>query len=450
MINFQNILNIIINKLIVPTICLVFFASINNLGAIEYQTFTLKNGLKAYIFKTPNPIITYAIAYNVGSMDEEENQQGIAHYLEHTMFLGTNRYSKKEYANLIKKMGAYYNAFTSYDITLYYTSLPNIYLKTIMKIEADRMRWLKIENIPVTNEKKVINEERNMYNNKPYNQFYDVARRAIFPTTNYGRTVIGNYNTFQQITPAELRNFYEKWYTPNNANIFIIGNVNFNEVEAYLNKYYTNLQPARTINKRNNYLEPAYLANYTLEYKNDNIKQDVILKSYNVPSLISDTSKGSKEAYALVVISKILQSKANILYKDLVLDKKLAVDVSIDYDPFAKGNTDFSITVIPQDGISASKVIGELNLTLAQIARRGFSRKEIAISSRKIKDELELLQEDDNEYLFTMARYINAGVSVEEVLDLPNKLSATKVKDINLYYKRLLRQHYVLSEALKK
>lgn len=450
MISFQSILNTTINKLLILVICLTFFVNINNLKAIEYKNFTLKNGLKAYIFKTPNPIITYAIAYNVGSMDEEEKQEGIAHYLEHTMFLGTNRYSKKEYADLIKKMGAYYNAFTSYDITLYYTSLPNIYLKTIMKIEADRMQWLKIANIAVTNEKKVINEERNMYNNKPYNQFYDVARRAIFPNTNYGRTVIGDYNTFQKITPEELRDFYEKWYSPNNANIFIIGNVDFNEVEEYLNKYYANLQPARIINKRNNYLEPPYLANYTLEYKNDNIKQDVVLKSYNVPSLISDNSKNLKESYALILISKILQSKANILYKDLVLDKKLAVEVSVDYDPFTKGNTDFSITVIPQDGISVNQVVGELNVTLAKIARRGFSRKEIANSSRKIKDELELLQEDDNEYLFTMARYVNAGVSVEEVLDLPNRLSSIKVKDLNLYYKKLIKQYYVLSKALKE
>lgn len=450
MISFQSILNTTINKLLILVICLTFFVNIDNLKAIEYKNFTLKNGLKAYIFKTPNPIITYAIAYNVGSMDEEEKQEGIAHYLEHTMFLGTNRYSKKEYADLIKKMGAYYNAFTSYDITLYYTSLPNIYLKTIMKIEADRMQWLKIANIAVTNEKKVINEERNMYNNKPYNQFYDVARRAIFPNTNYGRTVIGDYNTFQKITPEELRDFYEKWYSPNNANIFIIGNVDFNEVEEYLNKYYANLQPARIINKRNNYLEPPYLANYTLEYKNDNIKQDVVLKSYNVPSLISDNSKNLKESYALILISKILQSKANILYKDLVLDKKLAVEVSVDYDPFTKGNTDFSITVIPQDGISVNQVVGELNVTLAKIARRGFSRKEIANSSRKIKDELELLQEDDNEYLFTMARYVNAGVSVEEVLDLPNRLSSIKVKDLNLYYKKLIKQYYVLSKALKE
>lgn len=450
MIGFQSILNTTINRLIIPIICLTFFVSVNNLRAIEYKTLTLKNGLRAYIFKTPNPIITYAIAYNVGSMDEEESQEGIAHYLEHTMFLGTNRYSKKEYADLIKKMGAYYNAFTSYDITLYYTSLPNIYLRTIMKIEADRMQWLKIDPVLVTNEKKVINEERNMYNNRPYNQFYDVARRAIFPTTNYGRTVIGNYDTFQKITPEELRQFYEKWYSPNNANIFIIGDVDFKEVQEYLNKYYANLQPARIINKRNNYLEPTYLANYNLEYKNDNVKQDVILKSYNVPSLVSDPSKNLKESYALILIAKILQSKANILYKDLVLDKKLAVDVSVDYDPFTKGNTDFSITVVPREGISVNKVIGELNIALAKVANNGFSAHEIANSTRKIKDELELLQEDDNEYLFTMARYINAGVSVEEVLALPSKLSSMKVKDLNLYYKKLIRQHYVLSKALKE
>lgn len=133
-----------------------------------------------------------------------------------------------------------------------------------------------------------------------------------------------------------------------------------------------------------------------------------------------------------------------------MLDKKLAVDVSVDYDPFTKGNTDFSITVVPREGISVNKVIGELNIALAKVANNGFSAHEIANSTRKIKDELELLQEDDNEYLFTMARYINAGVSVEEVLALPSKLSSMKVKDLNLYYKKLIRQHYVLSKALKE
>lgn len=448
-INFQNIKSIITNKFI--QILSVYLCFTSALLSADYEAFELKNGLKVHVIKTNSPIVTHAIAYNVGSRQEPSGKEGLAHYLEHVMFLGTNKYSKKDFSNLIKETGAYYNAFTSYDITLYYLNLPSRHLKKAIQIEADRMKWLLFNENDVENEKQVINQENKMYKNNVYSVFYDTLRRHMYPTTNYGRTIIGWEYEFNQLTKKDLQDFYNLWYTPNNAQVFIIGDVDFVEVKKLASVYYGRLSPSRKANYKTKGIEETYNSNVRVDFKDERVKQDVIIKSFLVPSLVSDISVDKKDAYSLIMLENLLSSNFGKIYKYLVLEKKVLIDFSVNYGDDQQGSSSFSFTLVPANNVSIEEAELEFNNILKQTLAEGFTTLDLRLSIKLIKDRLELLKENEMQYLFMVARYMNAGLSYQEVQRLFNNVSKVNPVDIkNVYDKYIKDAHYVIGVSQKK
>jgi zinc protease len=446
MISFQNIKNIIVNRIfnikLLLTLLAVTLCFSANLMSADYETFELKNGLKVHMLKTNSPIVTHAVVYNVGSRQETSGKEGVAHYLEHVMFLGTNKYSKKDFSTMVKETGAYYNAFTSYDLTFYYLNLPSRHLKKAIQIEADRMKWLLFDDKLVENEKQVINQENKMYKNNVYSVFYDSLRSYIFPTTNYGRTIIGWEDEFNKLTKKDLQDFYNTWYAPNNAQVFIIGDIDFIEVKKLAIRYYGRLSPSRKINYKTKLIEEPYNSSVRVNFKDERIKQDIIVKSFLVPSLSSDASVDKKEAYSLIMLENLLSSSFGKVYKYLVLDKKVLLDFSVNYGVDQQGSTTFSFTLLPASGISYEEAESEFNFILNKTLDAGFSPLELRENRRLIKDRLELLREDDMEYLFMVARYMNSGLSYQEIQKLVNNVSIVKTVDVKNVYNKYIKDSY--------
>lgn len=455
MISFQNIKNITINKnfyiKIFINIIAVYLCLTAILLAADYETFELKNGLRVHMIKTNSPIATHAIVYNVGSRQEDSGKEGVAHYLEHVMFLGTNKYSKKDFSNIIKETGAYYNAFTSYDLTLYYLNLPAKHIKKAIQIEADRMRWLLFDEKDVENEKQVVNQENKMYKNNVYSVFYDSLRRHTFPTTNYGRTIIGWEEEFNKLTKKDLQDFYNIWYTPNNAQVFIIGDIDFIEVKKLASSYYGRISPSRKTNYRTKLKEEGYNSNVKVEFKDERIQQPVIIKSFLVPSLNSDTSENKKESYSLIMLESLLSSNFGKIYKHLVLEKKVLLDFSVNYGDDQQGSSLLSFTLIPANNISCEEATAEFDAILHKTLEEGFSSLDLRLNMKLIKDRLELLREDEMQYLFMVAKYMNAGLSYQEIQRLVNNVSKVRPTDIKTVYKKYIKDaHYVIGTAQSK
>ncbi|MDR2007842.1 MAG: insulinase family protein [Alphaproteobacteria bacterium] len=414
----------------------------------DYDSFTLNNGLKVHVIKTNSPIITHAIAYNVGSIEERSGREGIAHFLEHAMFLGTNKYSKADLSNMVKETGAYYNAFTSFDITLYYFNLPARHLSRVMEFEADRMKWLQLNESLVENEKQVILQEAKMYQNNVYSVFYDTLRSYTYPTTNYGRSLIGYEDYFKKLTLHDIQDFYDTWYTPSNAQVFIIGNVDFTEVRKLANNYYGKIPKENHQFIRAKTTEEPYKADVRVVFKDKRVNQKVITRSYLVPSLVSDTSENKKDAYSLILLEDLLSSKFGEIYKYLVLDKKLLVDFSVNYGESQKGSTTFSFSLIPNKGVDDAQAIAAFEEILNKTLAKGFTQQNLRMSVNRIKDSLELMREDDMQYLFMIARYLNAGLSYEETQKVVNTLDNITSADVhNTYNKYLKNVNYILGVA---
>lgn len=447
LLNIRNIIQLKNNNIIFIIFIFIFFISYAHASVMEH--FTLKNGLDVHLIKNNNPTVTQIITYKVGSINEPSGKEGMAHLLEHVMFLGTNKYSKELLSLKLKSLGATYNAYTSNDITLYNTTVPLYSLEEIIKIEADRMKWLSLNPHAIENEKKVINEERNMGENNPYNVFFRYITPHLFPTTNYGRSVIGTERSLKSVTKQDLVDFYRKWYNPSNATLFISGNIDFKSTKRLIQKYYGKIHNSNYDYGSVAHIEENYKANVFIDFIDNRINQNIVMASYLVPSLISDNSNNKLNAYSLIVLQKILSSKTGDMYKHFVLNTKIATDINIDYDYSTSGTTSFNIMIIPSDNQDINMVKQELISYLKQMSNSNISDQTVSYYIKKIKDDMSYLQSNQEDYVFYMARLINAGMSWQDFENYEKKITDIRSLYLNRVMKNILSQPYVLSTAKK-
>ena len=237
------------NKLILlTTILLVMVVSFSLLATgdevlladLEYSSFQLDNGLKVYVFEDDSiPLVNSAIFYKIGSIDEEEGLTGIAHFLEHAMFLGTENLAKGEIEELISSVGGTYNAYTTYDYTSYYIELPSSLLELAIAIEADRMGNLAIDPDEVEREREVIRQERrSMIENNVFTAGLEEIQAKAFPESTLNHHVLGWMEDINSISVADLERYYQNYYVSNNAVLVISGDVELDEVKYLTEKYF--------------------------------------------------------------------------------------------------------------------------------------------------------------------------------------------------------------------
>ena len=190
------------------------------------RTETLPNGLKVYLRPIPeSPVVTLMVAYKVGSCDEDLDSTGLAHYLEHLMFKGTDKIMPGDIDRMTLQNGGANNAYTSEDLTNYHFDFANDRWEVALEIEADRMRNLRIdEKHEFEQEKGNVIQELNRNEDGPW----DLEMKTILPplfgkTTPYGHPVIGERKHVEAATAAVIKAHYDKWYHPNNASLVICG-----------------------------------------------------------------------------------------------------------------------------------------------------------------------------------------------------------------------------------
>ena len=210
----------------------------------EYHHFQLDNGLEVYVFEDDRiPLVELSIFYKVGSIDEPKGLSGISHFLEHTMFLGTESLPKGQIEELIKSVGGQYNAMTSYDFTYYYSQVPSSMLELVMAIEADRMVNLKIDPEDIERERDVIRQERRSgVENNVVTAGLERIQAKAFPESSLNHQVIGWMEDINNISIEDLEQYYDTYYAPNNAVMVVAGDVDFQEVKELAEKYFASYE----------------------------------------------------------------------------------------------------------------------------------------------------------------------------------------------------------------
>ncbi|MEX0759764.1 MAG: pitrilysin family protein, partial [Tistlia sp.] len=232
----------------------------------EPTIFELDNGLQVVVVANSRaPVVTQMIWYKVGSADEPRGKSGIAHFLEHLMFKGTDSRAPGEFSDIVARHGGRENAFTSYDYTGYYQTVARDRLALMMELEADRMANLALTDAVVLPEREVILEERRQrIDNTPASQLQEMARGSLWLHHPYGTPIIGWESEMSALDTQDALDFYESWYAPNNAVLIVAGDVDPEAVRALAEEHYGPI-PRKEVPPRRRVEEPHHWAGARVE-----------------------------------------------------------------------------------------------------------------------------------------------------------------------------------------
>ena len=326
------------------------------------EEFMLDNGLKVLIQEDHKaPLAMFMIWYRVGGMDEVSGRTGLSHLLEHMMFKGTSRYGSKVLSRTIQKNGGTDNAFTSKDYTAYFQMLPSDRIGLSLDFESDRMRGLLLDPKETLAERDVVMEERRLrYDDDPERALYEQTMAAAFNVHPYARPVIGWMADLRSIEPEDLRAHYDRFYSPDNAVIIVVGDVEPRMLIREIKDAFGPLKPYKGPRISHISDEPPQKGQRRI-YLRKEAQLPYIIAAYHVPNIPDE------DAYALDVLSEILSGgKSGRLYRSLVYEKKLALSVSAENNNLSRAPSLFMLEASAARGIKEDRLEEAL---LAEIDR---------------------------------------------------------------------------------
>lgn len=284
---------------------------------IEFKEFELDNGLHVIMHQDPStPIVVTSVLYHVGSKNENPERTGFAHFFEHLMFEGSENIERGQYMNIIQGRGGTLNAYTSNDITYYYESLPSNELELALYMESERMLHSKVDETGVETQREVVKEERRQrYENQPYGTILPETLKRAYSTHPYQWAPIGSMDHLNAASIEEFQQFYKDFYVPNNATLTIAGDIDYDQTEDWVRKYFTEIPMGKKEIYRPDVTEPKK----TEEIRDiiyDNIQIPAVIQAYNLPP------KTDPDSYALSMLSTYLTGGASSLMTKELVDKQ--------------------------------------------------------------------------------------------------------------------------------
>lgn len=372
-------------SLLLSFLCLVAFventkASLQEKIQFKVEKFVLDNGLTVLVHEDHTmPILSYQQWFRVGSSHERVGRTGLAHFFEHLMFKGTQKYPKGEIERIIQMNGGSNNAFTTEDHTGYYTNLPSDKLELIIDVESDRMRNLLFDQKEIDSEREVVKEERRMrLENSVYGSLFELIRETRFKTSPYRWPVIGYMQDLNATKLEELKAFYNTYYAPNNAIVVVAGAVSTSRVKELVKKYYGAI-PKQVLPE----YKPTPEANQ-LSPRTAKIEKDV--QGVTTAIIYPTIATGQGDEFALDLLANALGTgTSSRLYKRLVYKNQLATSVSVSSST-NKLAGDFSIIVAFTPGANTQRGLSLIDSELKSIKETLLTPKEI----EKLKNQVML------------------------------------------------------------
>ena len=289
-------------------------------GAPQMKQWQLPNGLKVFFVADHKaPVVTVQIFYHAGGKDEPAGKRGMAHMFEHMMFKGSTHVRPEEHARFVQLVGGEMNAATQDDVTFFYDTVPPSALDFTLKLEAERMRNLKLTQKTVDSERQVVEEELRMrIENSPIGKALKAELAQAFTVHPYMISAAGEKKYLDTVTPADCQAFYDEYYRPNNAALVVVGDTEEATVKSLAEKYFGPLEKGPPV-KHDAPKEPEQTAerDKTLEMA---VQLPVIIGGYHIPA------GDNPDLFALEVLQKILSGgESSRLHQRLVRKDKTAV-----------------------------------------------------------------------------------------------------------------------------
>ncbi|MCL4639399.1 MULTISPECIES: M16 family metallopeptidase [Olivibacter] len=289
---------------------------------VKYERFTLNNGLRVLVHEDKStPMAVLNILYDVGARDEEPDKTGFAHLFEHLMFGGSVNIPQFDLP--LQRVGGESNAFTSNDITNYYITLPAINLETAFWLESDRMLSLAFSEKSLETQKQVVSEEfKQRYLNQPYGDVWLKLRPLAYKQHPYKWATIGKEISHIELASIQdVKDFFKKHYTPQNAILVIAGDVDVSVVKDLAEKWFGSISSGT-----------KYIRNLEAEPKQLEARREVVTANVPVNSLYMAfhmSDRRSKDYYTCDLISDILsRGNSSRLYRRLVKEQSLFSEIN--------------------------------------------------------------------------------------------------------------------------
>jgi zinc protease len=394
------------------------------------ETFTLDNGMQVVVVTDRRaPVVTHHVWYKVGSADSPPGKSGLAHFLEHLMFKGTKTLKPGEFSEIVARNGGNENAFTGQDYTGYYQTIAKDRLELVMKMEADRMTNLVLDDASVLPERDVVLEERSQrVDNDPGARLAEQVNAAQFLNHPYRLPVIGWRHEMETYTREDALDFYRKWYAPNNAILIVAGDIDAEELRPLAERYYGSI-PAREVPKRVRLQEPVQDAAREVELSDPRVQQPSWSRSYLAPSY----NKGETEdAYPLQVLADVLGgTSTSRLYRSLVIDQKLAASAGAYYRGSALDNATFRIYASPRPGVSLDQIEAAVDAELVKLVEQPMTEEEVARSTRRLVAEAVYARDSLSSAVRSFGIALATGRTVDDVEAWPERIAAVDAGQVN-------------------
>lgn len=399
--------------------------------AAEVTTFTLENGMDVVVLEDHRaPVVVHMVWYRVGSADEPRGKSGIAHYLEHLMFKGTDTTGPGDFSDIVSANGGTDNAFTSRDYTGYFQRVAADRLGLMMEMEADRMVNLNIAEEFVDAERLVVLEERNQrIENEPGAILGEMRTAALFMHHPYGTPLIGWKHEIEELTRQDAMDFYAQHYAPNNAILIVAGDVEPDEVRALAETHYGVIPANPDLAPRERIQEPPHLVERRLHYEDPRVGNPVVIRTYLAPER---DSGDQREAAALTLLADVLGGSGitSVLAQKLQFETTNSVYTSAFYSGTALDDTSFGLVTVPSEGVSLQEAEDALDAALAEFLEEGIDDDQLARIKTQIRASI-IYQEDNLSSLAN--RYggaLTSGLTVADVQAWPDLLADVTEEEI--------------------
>ena len=419
-------------RLMALTGALVFATAPLLAQTIEDQvtTFQLENGMDVVVIEDHRaPAVVHMVWYRAGSADEQPGVSGVAHFLEHLLFKGTEKLAPGEFSEIVKANGGTDNAFTSFDYTAYFQRVAADRLGLMMEMEADRMKNIQLDREDILTERDVIIEERNQrVENDPGSLFREQRMAAQYLNHPYGTPIIGWRHEMVNLDLDDALAYYRQFYSPNNAVLVVAGDVLPDDVLALAQEHYGPIPRNEALPERVRPSEPPQMAERRISFSDPRVAQPYVMRTYLAPER---DSGDQRKAAALTLLSEVLGgSQTAVLPQKLQFEEKRAVYAGAFYSGLSLDDTTFGVVNVPAQAVTLEEAEADMDRVIAEFMETGVD----PVQLDRIKFQLRAQQvyelDSSNSLANRYGAALTSGLTIEDVHEWPRILQSITPEEI--------------------
>ncbi len=382
--------------------------------------FQLDNGLRVVYEKIPaSRSVSFGIWVKTGSRNENAENNGISHFIEHMLFKGTDRYSAREIAEIFDGIGGNVNAFTAKEYTCYYAKVLDQHLPLAVEVLSDMFFHSKFDKDELAKEKNVIIEEISMYEDTPDDLVHDLVTKAAYGSHSLGYPILGNEHNLSSFSEADLRNYMNDYYTVENTVISLAGNIEEESIVGLLTKHFSSFS-ARSAERKSSL--PVFEGK-AIYHKKQTEQHHLCL---SLPGFAA----GEDGLFAMILLNNALGGgMSSRLFQEIREKRGLAYSIYSYHSSFLDSGL-FTIYAgtAPRQTEEVMKVISEV---LNDIRVNGLTEKELHQGKEQLKGSLILSLESTSSRMNRLGKnelILGSHFSLDEMLDKIQQVSMEEIR----------------------